>query len=372
VTDPTSPDHRPRAVASHREAAALAEANAAAARSMRHRIEQRDGGIAEFHRHVCFEPIDDPASRELDKFHAVLASGILPGQLVPISEFAAALGSKNADRAFRRAIGPYRYDCLAARTKTDGMIGAAGFVTFCHQRGPATLHASYYALRPAFRGLGLGRRLLDAVASVAVRFIAGARLEAFNAGPVVQFIETNSIGDMTLADRLLDEAIGMHPLARDAMWERVGFREIMDIRYRQRATPPIALSLKALLIDVERTGGDHVPRGVTAPRSLPGDLVLRHLRAFDNLLLNHDAASRVLARGEDLPEPGDAGLFARLPPGAVLPVKSLEDAARERRDWRTVDERLSRSAGAELGKTMRVLRDLVDGVSSAPPLTGPD
>lgn len=351
-------------IANHRQAAARGKANEDDARATRQRIEQAAGGLAGFHRSVRFDSIDDPESATLREFHAVLASGILPRQLVPISEFAAALGPKNADPAFQLAIGPYRYVCLAARTDNDGMIGAAGFVTFCHRRGPATLHASYYALRPAFRGLGLGRRLLDAAARMAVGFIEGARPGAFEAGLLVHFIETNDIGEMTLADRLLDEAIAMHPLARDAMWERIGFREILNIRYRQRGEPPVALTLKALLIDAGRPGGNDLPLRLISPESLSGDVVLRHVSAFDNLLLNYENASRALALGQALPEPRGAGLLARLAPGAVLAVKSLPDAARNRREWLTADERLGRRTGVNPNETMRALRESMNAADT--------
>jgi GNAT superfamily N-acetyltransferase len=243
---------------------------------------------------------------------------------------------------------------LAVRADGAGTIGAAGFAVFCHRVGAASVHASYYALLAGFRGLGLGRLMLHAVCRSAIGFIAEARPAALRAGPVVQFIEANDIASMTLGDRLQDQAIALHPLARDALWERLGFREIVDIHYRQRSDPPIGLALKALLIRVDGAGYDLV-----APDAVAGALVRRHVRAFDNLLMNYATARTLVARGRKLPAPRPAGLLARVDPRAALATKPPDQAARERSCWAEIDARLSRCAGLPLGATMQALRDAV-------------
>jgi hypothetical protein len=336
----------------------------AAKQAARDRIAAQPGGIAGFRQNIRVEHIGDPGAGKLHEFHAVLRRGILPNELVPLNDFVAALGPKNDDLAFQEAIGPYRYFGLALRSPANETIGAAGFAVFCHREGPATLHASYYALLPRFRGLGLVRLMLDEVARTAVHFVADTRPTAFDSGPVVQFLEANGIADMTLGDRLLDEAIAMHPLARDAAWERIGFREIMDVEYQQRGSPPIRLVLKAVLLDVETIGGQPCFRALRAPDFIDGDVVLRHISAFDNLLMNYDEASQALATGRALPDLSSAGLVAKLAPGVTLPVKPLDQAARDRQYWAEADARLSKLTGLALEKTMQALRDEIDGPSS--------
>jgi GNAT superfamily N-acetyltransferase len=342
VSSPAAP------VASFQEAEARARANADAAREVRQHLEQTEGGVDGFLQRVRIAPIAPPGGAELRDFHAVLAEGILPYQLVPIGDFVDAIGVMNDNTLFQQALGPYRYVCLAARTDADGTIGVAGLIVFCHHDGPATLHASYYAISPAFRSIGLGRRLLNAAADIAMRFVATARPAAWTAGPLVHFIETSSYPDMTLAERLADEAIALHPLVRDEMWERIGFREIRSAGYHQRATPPAPLVLKALLIEP-------VFRRMIPPTSIDGDLVRRHVTAFDAVLMNSEAASEALARGHAPPRPEPAGLLAWLPPGAVLPVVSPEDAARDRCHWRALDASLRTAEQLRLGTTLRAL-----------------
>jgi GNAT superfamily N-acetyltransferase len=351
-------------VTTYADARARAAINNAAKQAMRDRIAAQEGGLEGFRQTIRIEHIGDPGAGDLQEFHAVLRHSILPSELVPLDDFVTALGPKNEDRAFLEAIGPYRYFGLALRSPAEETIGAAGFAVFCHRQGPATLHASYYALLPRFRGLGLVRLMLAEVARTAVRFVAEARPGAFDSGPVVQFLEANGIADMTLEDRLLDEAIAMHPVARDAAWERLGFREIMNIEYRQRGIPPISLVLKAVLIDAEMVDGRHCFRAFRAPDCIDGDVVLRHISAFDNLLMNYDEASQALASGRPLPDLDGTGLVAKLPPGIVLPVKPLNTAARDRQDWTATDDLLSSRTGLSLEKTMQALRDELDAPSN--------
>lgn len=348
-------------IVTHQQASARASVNKDAAREIREQIDKSPGGLDGFRQSIQFETIDNPASPALRDFHAVLASGIVPGLLVPIEDFASALGPKNADPAFQRMLGPYRYDCLVASTEQHGLIGAAGFVTFCHRQGPATLHTSYCAVLPAFRGLRLVRGVLEATTRIAIRFIEGARPAAFDAGPVVHFIETHDIGEMTLGDRLLEEAMAIHPLARDAMWERIGFREIAKACYRQRGDPPDPLTLRALLIQTVQPGGHARPLRLIPPESLPGGLVLRHVSAFDNLLLNYENASQALAAGHAFPDPRDAGLLEpKMTPEAVLSVKSPQDAEQIRRAWRMADELLSQRTDLDPRATMQSLCDSIN------------
>jgi hypothetical protein len=371
MTEPVQPAaSRQGDVLSYADAAARAAINDAAKQATREQIDAQEGGIAAFHRNIRVEHIGDPGAGELQEFHAVLRRGILPNELVPMNDFVAALGPKNDDRALQEAIGPYRYFGLALRSPANETIGAAGFAVFCHRQGPATIHASYYALLPRFRGLRLVRLMLDEVARTAIGFVADARPAAFDSGPVVQFLEANGIADMTLGDRLLDEAIAMHPLARDAAWERIGFREIMDVEYQQRGSPPIRLVLKAVLLDVEIIDGRPCFGALRAPVSIDGDVVLRHVAAFDNLLMNYDEASQALASGCPLPDLGCTGLVAKLPPGVKLPVKPLDQAAREREEWAATDTLLSNLTDLALDKTMRALRDEIampSGLSSENP-----
>jgi GNAT superfamily N-acetyltransferase len=357
----TSDLNAPIACGSYAEAAARSAANNAAARATRRRIEQREGGLEDFLLRIRVEHIGTPAAGGLEDFHAVLRASILPDELVPIEDFIAALGPKNEDRALQNAIGPYRYIGLAVRSPSEGTVGAAGFAVFCHPSGPATVHGSYYALLPRFRGLGLHRLMVNAVAQNAVRFVARVRPSAFNAGPMVQFIEANGIANMTLRDRLLDQAIAVHPLARDAIWERMGFREILSIHYHQRGSPPLELALKAALIDVDNLGGLSRALGLGAPTAVAGDVLLRHVSAFDNLLMNYDEASRALSRRERLPDPRDAGLLARFDPSTALPVLTPDAAARERFQWAAIDKRLANCSDLNLSRTMRELRDVIEG-----------
>lgn len=345
------------ACGSYAEAATRAAANAAAARQTRAMIEQRDGGIDAFRLNIRIEWLTAASAEGLADFHAVLRASILPDEIVPNEDFVTALGLKNEDVTLQRAFGPYRYFALALRTEKDGMIGVAGFAVFCHRTGPATIHTSYCALLPRFRGLRLIRLLLNTAAQYAVDFVGETRRSAFTAGPLFEFIEVNSIANMTLGDRLLDEAIARHPLERDAMWERIGFREILGIGYRQRAEPPIPLALKAALIDAETDGLRDRVLGLRAPESVPADVLLRHITAFDNLLMNYEEATAALTRFGAPPDPSEAGLLRTLDPAAKIPVKSVADAARERELWRAVDEKLSQYQGLSLESTMQTLRD---------------
>jgi GNAT superfamily N-acetyltransferase len=342
---------------SYAEAATRAAANAAAARQTRAMIEQYAGGIDAFRRNIRIEWLTAASAKGLADFHAVLRAGILPDEIVPIEDFVTALGLKNEDLALQNALGPYRYFALTLRTEEDGMIGAAGFAVFCHHIGPATVHISYCALLPRFRGLRLIRLMLNAAAQYAVNFVGETRRAAFSAGPLFEFIEVNSIANMTLGDRLVDEAIAMHPLERDAIWERIGFREILGIEYRQRAEPPIPLALKTALIDAEADGLRDRMLGLRAPESVPADVLLRHISAFDNLLMNYEEATAALTRFGAPPDPSEAGLLHNLDPAAKVLVKSVADAARERDMWRAVDEKLSQCEGLSLESTMQVLRD---------------
>lgn len=342
-------------VFSFREAADRATASARVAHAMRQRIETRDGGRAAFRQAIRFEPIEASDATALREFHALLAQAILPRELVPLGDFAAALGPKNTDPAVQAALGPYRYVCLAARTDRDGLIGAAGFATFCHCEGPATLHASYYALRPEFRGFGLGRRLLQAAADTAVAFAAAARPDALAAGPILHFIETTAYAHMTLAERLWDEAAAIHPLARDTLWEAIGFREIMNIGYRQRTLPPGLLTLKALLIQTGPRNGKPVVTAFVAPDRVSGDVIHRHVTAFDSLLLNNAATGRALAAGRPAPDAFESTLLARFPPGVALSVLSPDDAARQRQAWFDLEDHLRAEENRRLAATMRTL-----------------
>jgi hypothetical protein len=162
-------------ITTYEDAAAQAALNNAATLATRQRIAQAKGGIEAFRRNVHIEHFGDPEVGDLDEFHSVLRRGILPSELVPLNDFIAALGPKNNDHTFQEAIGPYRYFGLALRTASGATIGAAGFAVFCHRLGPATLHASYDALLPHFRGLGLLRLLLNEVSCTAIRFIAETR-----------------------------------------------------------------------------------------------------------------------------------------------------------------------------------------------------
>lgn len=358
-------------VMSYADAAARGADSIAAATAMRNRIERQKGGVADFRHRLGLQQLHHDAVDALDEFYQVLRSGILPDELVPIEDFIAALGSKNADQAFQQAIGPYRYFCLALRARDHGTIGAAGFVTFCHQHGPATMHASYYAVLPCFRRLGLGRLLLTAAAETAIGFVASTRPEAFDAGPMVQFIEANDIAHMTLRERLLDEAIGMHPLARDALWEHIGFREIVDIAYRQRHDPPIELALKAVLVETDRDATGPRLRGLRPPLEISGDLMLRHVTAFDGLLMNYENARRTLiALHRPLPHPVGNGLLAHIDAAATLPVKSLDQAAHDRQEWQVADELLRTRSNLSLDTTMQALRDALASPSHAPPDQG--
>jgi GNAT superfamily N-acetyltransferase len=347
-------------ITSYAGAATAAAINNEAALAMRRHVRQQPGGLATFRRRLHIESIGTPAAGSLDEYYAVLRSSILPDELVPLADFTAALGPKNIDPILKDAIGPYRYYALALRAPGYGTIGAAGFAAFCHRRGPATMHASYYALLPAFRRLGLGRLLIDAATETTIRFVVTARPTALDAGSVVQFIEVNDIADMTLRDRLLDEAIAMHPLARDAMWEDLNFREVMTVKYRQRDIPLLPLALKAVLVDVAPIRNTSRVRALRAPAAILSDIVSSHVAAFDNFLMNYDESRRILGRGGPLPDPTSAGLLARVAPNTDLPVRSLEQALQYRQKWQAIDRRLSRRPNLPLDAKMQALRDEVE------------
>ena len=266
----------------------------------------------------------------------------------------------NSEETFvSRALGPHKYLSLAVMAPGTGMIGAMGIQIFCHQSGPATLHGSYYALVPAYRGCGISHLMIRAAVDQAVRYIANVRPKALDEGHILQFIETNDIAKMTLADRLEDEAIAMHPLDRDRMWEARCFREIRGIDYRQRARPPRPLALKVHSVDVVvRRDGQYWTGDLRAPDRIPAATVLRHVRAFDNLLMNFDEAEAAVRDGHPLIDPRHAGLLADVNELAMLNTVALEDAKAYRLKWAEVDRRIQDNVfpdGRALTKTMTQL-----------------
>ncbi len=353
--------------------AEAAECNAKrwqAAKETRKRLENSAGGLRAFLNALEIVPLraegrDSPFDQKLlGEYLQVLASGILADELVPRENFLHALSLNNQDASLSRALGPHKYLALAVMAPGTGMIGAMGVQVYCHLHGPATLHGSYYAVLPSYRGCGVGFLMIRTAADQAVDFIAAARREALGTRNIFQFIETNDIAKMTLADRLEDEAIAMHPLERDRLWEAFCFREIQDIGYRQRAEPPRPLSLKVQSIDIVERDGRYRADGFRAVNRVPAPTVLRHVSAFDNLLMNFDEAEAAARESVPVADLQDAGLINRIDASAALRTVTLSEARGYRRKWmdrdRRIRERIAPNDWA-LAQTMKELAWRVEG-----------
>jgi hypothetical protein len=357
-------------IASYAEAAAWNSRRRKAANKTKALVDGRPGGVQAFREGINFVPLysDSRTTPEneklLDEFLDVLASGILAEELVPRENFLHALTVNNRENLFSGVLGPHKYFALAVIAPNIGMVGAIGFQVFAHLTGPATLHGSYYALRPDYRGCGLSHLMLRTVADQAVEFIASARPEAFNEGYIFQFIETNDIAQMTLAERLEDEAIALHPLERDRMWDARCFREIAGIGYRQRAEPPRALALKVQSIDITHRQGRYRADGFQPISHIQASTVLRHVRAFDNLLMNSDEAEAAIRDGRPLTDPHHAGLLNDIVESTTLHTVTPAQAKDYRLKWLELDRHiqdrrlLDRRA---LAKTMAELAQSVEG-----------
>lgn len=379
----------------YQEAASKGQLNRDLALAMKAKIEQLPGGIETFCKGIRIESIiSDKEYKRIGQFYTlegnnnlpkqvrleflqssqqirkeieerlkpymmILATGILPDELVSQTAFHSALTEKDFNPYFQRELGLYRYFALTMRDADGIIIGVSGSEVFCHNEGPPTIHGSYCVISPEYRKMGLGIRMVEALIKYSVDFVANKRLDAFKEGRMYLFIEVNDIAKMTLGNRLLDEAMGLHPLLRDKIWEKNNFREIPDINYFQRDKSPIPLALKVQQINIRRTGnGEYEIIGTSPPTEISSDVVLRHVNAFDNLLMNYDLMSKRLHQGGRLCDPRKAGLVTLPEKPTFLATLTPKVAEKDREKWRRIDVALSeinKKTALPLDKTMQEL-----------------
>jgi len=341
-------------------ASACAAHNRACAEEWRSEIDGQSGGLQGYRNALHVRSLRDGDSSGLAAFYSVLEAGILPSELVPITDFSDILRERNDNAMMAKALGPYRYFCLAMLDASGETIGVSASIVFMHREGVPSLHTSYLAIVPARRGFGFGSLLLDATVKAAVSFLSKhSQSLADPADLMLHFIETNAMANMTLHERLLDEAMAMHPLNRDAYWQRQGFREIEGIAYQQRADPPIALALNARCYRI--LGVDNYE--IVPADTVPAGTLLAHVRAFDNLLLNYDEATTRLLNGQRLAEPQNEGLLGPFDADAPLPLMSGSAADMNRACWKVVDADMAKRSGLPMDIPLREVAGVCLGMA---------
>jgi len=332
---------REPAVWTYATAAQEALSNRETALRKKQELASKPGGVNAFLSGVTIAPID--VEKELQTYHDVLASGILPEELVGVEVFRDIMLNLNNEQLFQDALGPSRYFTLGVKDPEGKMIGAIGMAVFCHKEGPATIHGSFHVLLPEYRALGIGNRMMDAVPQVAANYIASqeGRPGALAAGKVIHFIETNDIKSMTVADSLMDRVMAMHPIVRDEHWERKGFRELDGIDYVLREDPPIPMALKAMEIRVSTGNGGLLDIKQAPPEFVAASTVAAHVRALDTWIMTTETSRESLLQGRPLNDPiADALIKSPIGGGDFYFVVPLQKAQTRRAYWERIDKKI--------------------------------
>ena len=252
--------------------------------------------------------VDDIKAR-LKLYHGTLKSLFpVPGEVDHIHVFRDIALKGNFDSRLKEQIGAYRdFSLMLCHPGTNEIIGGTDFVVYIHKDGPPTAQANFTFLKSQYRGLKFARKLLDARAEAALKFIRETDPAALRrANGFYWFVEQNRPEAMGALSYVRDIAYSLDPIERLKIWAKFGFARL-DCRYDQPALGPNEDPCRILSLNTsfrrvnEGSDGTFELGAAERPECVAAAIVYNHLDAFFTQSIaavpNDPTANEVLGSG---------------------------------------------------------------------------